>query len=93
MVGTWGWKEFTIVTTKCEATGICAKVTAGPKNVGMEMIKSKLEAKGDHWTGKVAHPLTGDTYNAKITMKDENTFHMAGCTDANVCAEGTFVRK
>ena len=92
MVGTWNWEGYTIEASKCDATGICAKVTAGPSNVGMEMMKSKLEAKGDAFVGQVAHPKTGDTYNAKMTMKDADTWHMDGCTTANVCASGDFKR-
>ena len=92
MVGTWSWEGYTMVVTKCDATGICSKVTAGPSNVGMEMMKSKPEAKDGGFVGKIAHPKTGDTYNSMMTMKDANTWHMDGCTDAKVCASGDFVR-
>ena len=92
MVGKWKWEGFTIVVKKCPTTEICAEVTAGPKNVGLQMIKSKLAASGDAFTGKIAHPQTGDTYNAKLTMANADTWHLDGCTDKNVCASGDFTR-
>ncbi len=92
MVGTWNWSGFTIAVTKCDATGVCAEVIDGPKNKGMQMIKSKLQAKDDGFVGKIAHPQTGDTYNAKMSLSDANTWHMDGCTPQNVCASGDFVR-
>jgi len=42
MVGTWKWEGFTIKVAKCDATEICAEVVSGPKNVGMQMIKTKV---------------------------------------------------
>ncbi|MFV2056090.1 MAG: hypothetical protein ACC707_06445 [Thiohalomonadales bacterium] len=92
MVGKWKWEGFTIVVKKCPTTEVCAEVIAGPKNVGMQMIKTKLAAKGDGFVGKVAHPQTGDTYNAKLTMANADTWHLDGCTDKNVCASGDFTR-
>ncbi len=92
MVGKWQWDKFTVVVTKCKKTEVCAKVTAGPKNVGMEMIRSKLVAKGKNFVGKVAHPQTGDTYNTKLSLTNKNTWQLNGCTDANVCASGEFKR-
>ena len=92
MVGKWSWEGFVIVVNKCPETEVCAKVLSGPKNVGLQMIKSKLMAKGDGFVGKIAHPQTGDTYNAKLRMADANTWHLDGCTDKNVCASGDFKR-
>jgi len=92
MVGTWKWEGFTIKVEKCDITDVCAKVVTGPKNVGLQMIKTKLAASGDNFMGKIAHPQTGDTYNSKLSMADINTWHIDGCTDANVCASGDFTR-
>ena len=92
MVGTWKWEDFTIRVSKCTETEVCAKVAAGPKNVGLEMIQSKLTATGDSFVGKVAHPQTGDTYNSKISMLSTDVWHIDGCTAANVCASGDFKR-
>lgn len=92
MVGTWKWEGFTILVNKCDKTGVCAKVISGPKNVGMQMIKSKLVKSGENFVGKVAHPQTGATYNSKITMVSANTWHIDGCTTQNVCASGDFKR-
>ncbi len=92
MIGKWKWEKFVIVVEKCDTTEICAKVVAGPKNVGMSIIKSKLKASGGAFVGKVAHPQTGDTYNAKLSMANADTWKLDGCTDANVCASGEFIR-
>jgi len=92
MIGTWKWEGFTIEVAKCDSTEVCAKVVSGPKNVGMEMIQSKLKPSGGSFLGKVAHPQTGDTYNSKLTMANADTWHIDGCTDANVCASGDFSR-
>jgi len=92
MVGKWSWEGFVIEVNKCPETEVCAKVLSGPKNVGLQMIKSKLATKGDGYVGKIAHPQTGDTYNAKLRMADANTWHLDGCTNKNVCASGDFKR-
>ena len=92
MVGTWKWEDFTIRVDKCASTEVCAKVVTGPKNVGLQMIQSKLKATGDSFVGKIAHPQTGDTYNSKISMLSTNVWHIDGCTAANVCASGDFKR-
>ena len=92
MIGKWSWEGFVIEVNKCQETEVCAKVLSGPKNVGLQMIKSKLTLKGNSFVGKIAHPQTGDTYNAKMTMADANTWHLDGCTDKNVCASGDFKR-
>jgi len=92
MIGKWKWEGFTIEVTKCATTEICAKVISGPKNVGLQMIKSKLTSQGDGFVGKIAHPQTGDTYNAKLNMANADTWHMDGCTSNNVCASGDFTR-
>ncbi|VAW70481.1 hypothetical protein MNBD_GAMMA09-2161 [hydrothermal vent metagenome] len=92
MVGTWKWEGFTIKVDKCDATEVCAEVISGPKNVGMQMIKSKLKSVDGNFVGKVAHPQTGDTYNSKLSVNDSNSWHIDGCTDANVCASGDFTR-
>ena len=92
MIGTWAWKGFTIKVVDCKATEVCAKVVKGPKNVGLSMIRSKLTLKGKDYYGKIAHPETADIYNTKITLKDDNTWKLDGCTDKKVCATGEFKR-
>ena len=92
MVGTWKWEGFTIKVSKCDKTEVCAKVVSGPKNVGLEMIRTKLKPTGNNFVGKVAHPQTGDTYNSKLSMANTDTWHIDGCTDKNVCASGDFTR-
>ena len=92
MIGKWSWEGFVIEVNKCDATEVCAKVVSGPKNVGMEMIQSKLTATDGNFFGKIAHPQTGDTYNSKLSMTNDKTWHIDGCTDKNVCASGDFNR-
>ena len=98
MVGKWKWTDYTVETKECttnpSGAGICATVVDGPKNKGMEMIRSKLEAKGADFTGQIANPATGDVYDTKLTMKDKDTWSMAGCVVSNkaVCATGDFTR-
>jgi uncharacterized protein (DUF2147 family) len=92
MVGKWKWTDYTVECKEGGANWISCVVADGPKNKGMEMIGSKLEAKGADYVGKVKHPASGDVYNTKLTMKDANTWSMDGCTDAGVCAKGEFTR-
>lgn len=92
MVGKWTWEGFTIDCAAGGDNGMSCKVTAGPKNVGMEMIKSKLEAKDGAFVGQVAHPQTGETYNAKMVADGPDAFKMDGCTAAGACASGKFTR-
>lgn len=92
MVGKWKWTDFTIECKEGGANGMSCTVIDGPKNKGMEMIQSKLEAKDGGFVGKVKHPASGDIYNSKMNLKDANTWSMDGCTDAGVCAKGDFTR-
>jgi uncharacterized protein (DUF2147 family) len=97
MVGKWKWTDFTVQVKECTTnpslSGLCATVIAGPRNVGMEMIRSKLAPQADgSFVGKIGHPASGETYNAKMTLVGD-VWHMSGCTDAGVCATGDFVRQ
>lgn len=92
MLGKWSWEGFVIEVNKCEATEVCATVISGPKNVGLEMIQSKLKTTDGQFFGKIAHPQTGATYNSKLSMTNDSTWHIDGCTDKNVCASGDFTR-
>ena len=97
LVGTWKWTDFTVKSVTCNTNpsgaGLCMTVTAGPKNIGMEMIRSKFEDKADgKFFAKVAHPATGEIYNTNMTLTGD-VWHMDGCTDAGVCATGDFVRQ
>ena len=96
LVGKWKWTDIVLEVAKCAdnpaGAGICAKIVAGPKNVGMELIRSKLEQKGDEFLAKTAHPLTTEIYNTRIKLVNADNFAMDGCTDGNVCAKADFVR-
>ena len=97
LVGTWKWTDFTVQSKECttnpSGAGLCMTVIAGPKNIGMEMIRSKFEDKPDGtFVGKIGHPASAETYNTRMTLKGD-VWHMDGCTDAGVCATGDFVRQ
>ncbi len=92
MVGVWTWEGFTVEVAKCEPNGVCAKVTAGPKNLGMEMIRSKPAKQESAFVGQVAHPINGQVYSTRMNMPDADTWHLDGCTNLGICASGDFKR-
>jgi uncharacterized protein (DUF2147 family) len=92
MAGKWKWTDYTVECTAGGANGVSCKVAAGPKNVGMEMIQSKLEEKDGVFMGDVKHPATGDVYKTKISMKGADTWSLDGCTASGTCATGEFSR-
>ena len=92
MVGTWRWRDFTLDVKQCHEDSVCAKVIAGPKNVGHDVFTSKLIAKGDDWFGQIADPETRATYNTRFHQLDKDRWRLDGCTNANVCLSGEFVR-
>jgi hypothetical protein len=53
LIGRWRWQAFTIEVSECRGDSVCAKVVAGPKNVGMEVFASKLSPKGGDWFGQI----------------------------------------
>jgi uncharacterized protein (DUF2147 family) len=92
MTGTWKWQGYTIEVSQCRMGRFCAKVVAGPKNVGMDVFASKLEAKGGEWFGQITHPETRQVYNTRFQQKDKDHWRLDGCTAAKVCLSGEFVR-
>ena len=92
ITGSWSWKGFVIEISPCQDR-MCATVTAGPKNVGMELFASDLEQKGAGWVGQVADPETGAVYFTRLTMPDAGRLKLDGCTKAKVCLSGEFVRR
>ena len=92
MLGKWRWQDFTIEVSACEGHSACAKVIAGPKNVGMDVFASKLLPKDGDWYGQITHPETKETYNTRFQQKDKDRWHLDGCTAAKVCLSGEFVR-
>ena len=97
LVGTYKWTDYTVQAKTCSTNpsgaGLCVTVTAGPKNIGMEMIRSKLQDQaGGVFVGKIAHPASGEIYNTKMSFNGK-IWHMDGCTDAGVCATGDFVKQ
>jgi uncharacterized protein (DUF2147 family) len=92
MAGKWKWTDYTVECKEGGANGVTCTVTSGPKNVGMEMVQSKLEPKDGAFVGDIKHPANGDTYKTKIILKDKDTWALDGCTAGGVCASGTFSR-
>jgi hypothetical protein len=92
MVGRWRWQDFTIEVRECEGDSACAKVVAGPKNVGMDLFASKLVAKNGDWVGQITHPETKEIYSTRFQRKDNDRWRVDGCTAARVCLSGEFVR-
>lgn len=92
MVGRWTWQRFTIEVRECAGNKICAKVVAGPKNVGMEIFASELTNKDGAWFGDVVNPETGATYRTRIKLTGSGTWRLDGCSASGVCLSGEFVR-
>ena len=92
MVGTWKWTDYTILCKEGGVNAMSCTVTDGPKNKGMEMVQSKLEAKDGGFVGDIKHPASGDIYKAKMVLKDPSNWTMDGCTAGGVCASGTFTK-
>jgi hypothetical protein len=92
MVGKWRWREFTLEVKLCQDDGVCAKIIAGPENVGMDVFTSKLVAKGGDWFGQIADPETKEKYNTRFHQIDNDRWLLDGCTGARVCLSGEFVR-
>jgi uncharacterized protein (DUF2147 family) len=92
MVGKWSWRDFTLEVKQCQDDSVCAKVVAGPENVGLDVFTSKLVAKGGDWFGQIADPETKATYNTRFHQVDKDRWRLDGCTSANVCLSGEFVR-
>ncbi|MGP0092966.1 MAG: hypothetical protein ACLPKB_23930 [Xanthobacteraceae bacterium] len=92
MIGRWRWQEFTIEVSACPSDSICAKVVAGPQNVGMALFASKLVAKDGNLFGQVTHPETKEVYNTRFQQKDQDKWLLDGCTAARVCLSGEFLR-
>ena len=92
MLGTWRWQDFTIEVVECNTGNVCAKVVAGPRNVGIDVFASALTAKGSDWLGQIAHPETKEIYNTRFQQKGKDRWRLDGCTAARVCLSGEFVR-
>jgi uncharacterized protein (DUF2147 family) len=91
MVGTWRWKDFTIEVSEC-GERLCARIIAGPKNIGMEIIASTLVARDGQWFGQIIDPETKETYNTRFLQTDKDRWRLDGCTAAKVCLTAEFVR-
>jgi uncharacterized protein (DUF2147 family) len=92
MLGRWTWQRFTIEVAECAKGKMCAKVVAGPKNIGLEIFASELTHKEDAWFGDVVDPETGGTYRTRMQFTGSGTWRLDGCTASRVCLSGEFVR-
>ena len=92
LIGTWRLKDFTIQIRDCQPHRLCAKVVAGPHNVGMEVFASRLEVRGDDVLGEVADPETKALYHARLRKVDADRWHLDGCTAGGVCLSAELLR-
>lgn len=92
MLGRWTWDKYTIEVRECADKKMCAKVVAGPKNVGLEIFASALTKKGGDWFGEIVHPESKAAYNTRLSRKSASAWRLDGCTSARVCLSGEFVR-
>ena len=92
MLGKWTWQKFTVEVKECAGKGLCSKVIAGPKNVGMEIFASEMIQKNGDWYGQIVDPGTGTIYYTRLRFTDSKTWHLDGCTASKVCLSGEFVR-
>ena len=92
MMGRWTWAAYKIEVIECIGGRVCAKVIAGPKNVGLEIFASELINKDGAWYGQVVSPETGATYNTRMQFTAARTWRLDGCTPSRVCLSGELVR-
>jgi len=92
MIGKWRWQDFTVAVSECQPSRLCAKIIAGPKNIGMEIFASALTAKGADLFGKIVDPKTNETYNTRFQKTGPDSWQLDGCTEMRVCLSGEFVR-
>lgn len=92
MAGRWTWNKFTIEVSACENGRMCAKVIAGPKNVGMELFASALTTKDGDWFGEITDPATKITYNTRLRKSAADVWRLDGCTPTRICLSGEFVK-
>jgi uncharacterized protein (DUF2147 family) len=92
LLGRWTWQSFKIEVSECAGKRICAKVIAGPKNVGMELFASELTSKDGAWYGQIVSPGTGAIYSTRMQFTATRTWRLDGCTASGVCLTGEFVR-
>lgn len=92
VVGKWSWQKFTIEVAECQGDSVCAKIIAGPKNVGMDVFASKFVGRNGEWFGQITHPETKELYNTKFQQVDKDRWRLIGCTSAKICLTGEFVR-
>jgi uncharacterized protein (DUF2147 family) len=92
MVGRWTWEKFTIEVSQNADSKLSATITAGPKNVGMEILASALMSKGGDWFGQVVDPETRAVYSTRLRQRTPDLWQLDGCTTSKVCLSGEFVR-
>lgn len=92
MMGLWTWQGYKIEVSACAGRQICAKVIAGPKNVGVDIFASEFTSKDGVWFGQIVNPETGATYNTRMQFTAARSWRLDGCTASKVCLSGEFVR-
>ena len=92
MIGEWRWEQYTVAVSECRLDRLCAKVIAGPKNVGMEIFASNLIPKADDLVGQIVHPDSKEIYNTRFHKINADTWRLDGCIAMRVCLSGEFTR-
>ena len=91
-VGIWKWQGFKVEVKECKQTGVCAKVIAGPKNIGMKVFASEMSLKDGDFYGRIAHPQSGEVYNTRMRLLNSDRWQLNGCTKKGLCMGGSFDR-
>ena len=96
LIGKWKWRDYIVEVKECSTNpsdaGFCILVVSGAKYVGMEMLRSKFQKRGEDLYAKIADPETKELYSAKFKRENGNKWALSGCTDNGICASGKFIR-
>lgn len=92
LIGKWKWNNFVVEVTTCRANAVCAKVIAGPKNVGMEIFGSNLKRRGPDLFGRIRDPRSGHEYHTRFRPRGRDRWLLDGCTSSRICLSGEFIR-
>jgi len=92
MVGSWSWNGYTVKVTRGGPHGLSARVVEGPRNVGMEMIRSDVRNQADFAVAEIRLPGDGQDYLSEITPEGPDAWHLEGCSDRGGCVDRVYRR-
>ena len=82
LTGKWKWRGYIVEVKKCSTNpsdaGFCILVVSGAKYVGMEMLRSKFQKRGEDLYAKIADPVTKELYNARFKRENGNKWARSG---------------